>query len=105
MPTRFETKVIASAASKGWRVLTKGWPDFLLIKNGRLMAVEAKAKGDKLRPHQKEVLLALESAGIPTYVRYEQKGKVNWDFPEWFSTTRAKQFFNRDSEFDGLGVA
>lgn len=60
------------AESKGWKVLRTGWPDFLLVRGKRAIALEVKAKGDKLRLNQKEMLLALQGAiRIDVVVCYE----------------------------------
>lgn len=63
---KFEKKAKARYEAEGWEVLTSGWPDFLLVKKCadgtlELKGVEAKSKGDKLRPNQRRTLAALST--------------------------------------------
>ncbi len=66
---RREAYVYDHAINKGWNILNKGWPDFILYKKDKIMFVEVKTKGQKtlntnrrkegLSPHQlkmKEIL-------------------------------------------------
>jgi hypothetical protein len=56
---------------KGWRVPVgaqgKGWPDLILVRE-RLIAVEIKGDGDRLRPDQTVWLSAMRTAGIEAFV-------------------------------------
>jgi hypothetical protein len=66
MASRFETRLKKKFEADGWKVYTKGWPDFLLVKkdaDGRviLRGVEAKSEKDQLRSDQLAVLKALAS--------------------------------------------
>lgn len=57
--TKRELKVYLNARREGWEVLRAGWPDFLLLKDGKIKLVEVKRRGERLKPHQarmKEVL-------------------------------------------------
>lgn len=59
--------------SKGWRTpvsgpLGKGWPDLILTRGNRIMAVELKAEGKHPTPEQAEVLWTLSDAGVETHV-------------------------------------
>ena len=51
-------------------ILTKGWPDFLVrnTRSGKLLCIEVKQPGEKLKPHQQAMKDALESAGIDVLV-------------------------------------
>jgi len=70
---------------RGWRTpvegpLGKGWPDLLLVKPGRVLAVELKAGKRKATPEQLQVLQVLAAAGIETAVwrseDWDQLGQV-----------------------------
>jgi hypothetical protein len=55
--------------SKGWRTpvqgsLGAGWPDLVLVRGKRIMAMELKAEGKRATPEQLEVLRVLGGAGI-----------------------------------------
>ena len=57
----------------GWRTpvqgtLGAGWPDLLLVRPPRIMAVELKADGKKATPEQQRVLALLAAAGVETHV-------------------------------------
>jgi hypothetical protein len=66
-----ESLFIERALSAGWKVLHKGWPDFLIEKDGRIGVVEVKGKrSEKLKSEQRIVLALLAKAGIPCY-RYD----------------------------------
>jgi hypothetical protein len=59
--------------SYGWRTpvqgsMGKGWPDLILVRGARVMAVELKADGKRPTPEQMRVLDLLERAGIDTRV-------------------------------------
>lgn len=46
-----------------------GFPDYVIIVNGRLIAIELKrVKGSRVSPEQGEWLDALTQAGVPAYV-------------------------------------
>lgn len=51
-----------------------GWPDLVLIRTGRTLAVECKAVGGRLSEAQQSVLASLREAGWQTYV---------WDPRDW----------------------
>lgn len=47
----------------------QGWPDLMLIRRGRLLAVELKSEHGELSKEQKEVLVMLhEVPGVETFV-------------------------------------
>jgi len=59
--------------SHGWRTpvsgpLGKGWPDLVLAKPGRFLAVELKAAGAKCSPDQAAVHAVLREAGVEVRV-------------------------------------
>ena len=48
---------------------SKGFPDYLVIVNNQLIAIEMKRrKGGRLEPEQADWLESLESCGVKTYV-------------------------------------
>lgn len=51
-----------------WAYDSKGWPDLLMVGHGRIVAIEVKGTGDKLKPEQQEWLNALRDAGVVTAV-------------------------------------
>lgn len=95
--TKLQKEIVAAARRKGWKVAHftsvfdgknkiwrtpasadgKGWPDLVLVRD-RLVAVEVKGDGDKLRPEQKDWLAVLIKAGVETYV---------WTPADWFDGT------------------
>ena len=57
--------------TRGWRTpvqgpLGKGWPDLILVRGDRLMAVELKAEAGRITPEQIEVMNILDEAGFET---------------------------------------
>jgi len=57
----------------GYEVLSSGWPDLLVAKDGRLhCVVELKSFRDDLRPNQLRVHESLRSAGVIVHLVYEQ---------------------------------
>lgn len=71
-----ERKIIKKYQNKGYEVLTKGWPDLLLHKDGKVLAIEVKRKQNKktkkmgLSDHQKRNHEILKIAGIKVRVIY-----------------------------------
>jgi len=65
--------VRAGRTRDSWRVpvsgpLGKGFPDLLLVRGERLLAVELKRDGGKPTPEQSEVLRLLSQAGVTAMV-------------------------------------
>jgi len=59
--------------ARGWRTpvqgpLGKGWPDLILVRGDRIMAVELKAMAGRITPEQLEVLSILDNAGVDTAI-------------------------------------
>lgn len=77
-----EQIVFQALQQRGFRVITRGWPDFLCVKHKWLpdqrtwdarevigaMAVEVKAGKDQLSADQEQVHSVLKAASIPVYV-------------------------------------
>lgn len=66
--SKAEAQFIRKSRQKGWKVYRKGWPDFICIKDDRLICVEVKGENDKLRPHQEAMLRLLQKHGIDCYL-------------------------------------
>lgn len=45
----------------------KGWPDLMLVRD-RLVVIEVKGDGDRLRPEQEQWLIAFRLAGVEAHV-------------------------------------
>ena len=63
------------AASRGWEVTKRGWPDFLCFgPDGKVIAVEVKPRTKdgrrlkQLKTEQRRVLDALSQLGVPCFV-------------------------------------
>jgi hypothetical protein len=59
--------------TQGWRTpisgpLGAGWPDLLLCRGPRLVALELKSARGRVTPQQEAVLAALAAAGVETHV-------------------------------------
>ena len=73
---RREREIIDKYKKRGYEVLTKGWPDLLLHKNGKVIAIEVKRKQKRpskkmgLSKHQKRCHEILRIAGIKVLVLY-----------------------------------
>ena len=103
---RFEEVVRKKAEHEGWRVLRKGWPDFLLVKKHKILALEVKSAGGRLSQDQQEMMVALDRNGVQTWVEQEPLD------PDTFETTLrmlavAKQnVLQRECpSYDGLGIS
>lgn len=64
-----EQKFTELAKSKGWYFTKRGWPDFLCIKDGELIAVEVKpTKELRLKDSQLKAMQLFTKYGIKCYV-------------------------------------
>lgn len=60
-----ETALIDSLESDGWTVTKRGWPDFIAIRNGKVVIVEVKPNArHKARREQQFVMQLLADAGL-----------------------------------------
>ncbi|HTW77227.1 MAG TPA: hypothetical protein VMG14_05620 [Thermoplasmata archaeon] len=59
-----ERRVARRYALDGWTVLRNGAPDFFMVRQGRVIAVEVKSTKTDLRPEQELVRDALLMAGV-----------------------------------------
>jgi hypothetical protein len=67
--TREEQIAVDGMRSRGWTVLTKGWPDIFAFRktpNGKIenSILEIKAGKDRVKKHQKEMHDALRDTGL-----------------------------------------
>lgn len=57
------------ATSRSWQITSRGWPDYCVIRDGRLVAVEIVSEHGRRPRHDKRVVMALLTAqGIDCYV-------------------------------------
>jgi len=80
-----EKSFFLKAKQDGWEVLRKGWPDFLIYKQGRIAFVEVKPEGEPwLKEQQKIMLSILTEHGLPCYIWTRKSGfkkfKINVPF-------------------------
>ena len=62
------------ATLKGYTVYRSGWPDYLITKDNKIIFVEVKGRGDKLRDSQKAMLKILSEHGLKCFVWSPHKG-------------------------------
>ena len=80
-----DEQVAEMLRKKGWKVLTKGWPDLLVyqpvthngngavVGGGQVMAIEIKRGTDKLRPEQEEMKnVFVYNLDVPFYVAKDE---------------------------------
>jgi VRR-NUC domain len=67
-----EKRVAQFCRDGGFTVYRNGWPDFLLLHEGRAVgfALEVKTRSDRLRSEQKRMIEALDRMGIVTHTTY-----------------------------------
>lgn len=65
---KWAEKFDREARARGYRVIRNGFPDRVIIKNGKVTLVELKTFEDKLKPHQVEVHKILCKLGINVVV-------------------------------------
>ncbi len=60
--------------SHGWEATKRGFPDFVCLKNGKMVCIEVKPRrGYKLKSWQRRVMLELVKHGIKCY-RWSPEG-------------------------------
>lgn len=55
------------ATKAGWKVTKRGWPDFIISKNGETRFVEVKQDKDDLKESQLTVMKVLAAHGLKCY--------------------------------------
>lgn len=68
-----EQRVLSRLLRAGFAVFRKGWPDFIAIKNGNVVAVEVRQGKDRLSGAQMGVLNILKTLGAQTFVAHLDK--------------------------------
>lgn len=68
----YEKERFEELTRKGYKVLYRGYPDFLIFnpKTKEVSFEECKFKGDKVSPEQKQMHYYLEEAGLKVHVHY-----------------------------------
>ena len=66
-----------AAIFKGLGVVA-GVPDIIIIKHGRIFALELKTERGKLRPEQTLTMRRMEAAGVVCHVSYGLDDALNW---------------------------
>lgn len=73
---RFQAAIVQAARLSGWHPYwtwnsqhsPAGWPDLVLLKDGRILVYECKTDKGKPTPYQLECLALLQAAGIPARI-------------------------------------
>ena len=73
----------AVSRGRNARVLRAGWPDFLILEDGKGYAVEVKRWPDRVSARQAEMFEALESLGIKVFVWTASKPNELRDWRRW----------------------
>ena len=64
---KLEQRAIAMLTTDGWRCAKRGWPDLLMFKGNKLVAIEVKSRTDKVRAEQLIILKKLALV-MPVFV-------------------------------------
>lgn len=74
MEAELQSRLIKKAVASGWYCLKTiqcnkpGWPDLMLMRAGRVIFIEVKQKGLKLRPLQEYRKIEIERLGFKYYL-------------------------------------
>lgn len=93
-----EAEFCRAALKAGWTVQKRGWPDFLLTRNGDLCAVEVKRNGQGPKRDQEIVMAALESKSIKCYIWTPRDGFQRWKCDQADQTAHGKVENERGSQ-------
>ena len=94
--TRTEARFFARAVARGATVLRSGWPDFLIVENGRAVGVEVKrSRADPLSPNQAVMFDALEKIGVRVFVWSNETGDRLVGWRKWSVAFGEKRFWRR----------
>lgn len=86
-----EAKFKVKAEERQWQVARAGWPDFLLIADGKAEFVEVKSALDLLSDGQVEMFTALERAGIRVKVWWETEPNLLMGWRSFLSRTSKRR--------------
>lgn len=67
--------------------IRKGWPDFTILRAGKVCCIEFKAKGGVLSDDQKECLADLERNGTPATVAWDLATAIDFVKAHLLATT------------------
>ena len=69
MPTATEQQFADKMTADGWSVYHNGFPDFLCVKDGKVIVVEVKgSSSEQLKEHQQQILANLNNNTIEAFV-------------------------------------
>ena len=82
MASRFQSKIIKEYKSKGYKVLKlirlneNGFPDLLLLKDGKAIFIESKEVDDTVKPLQERRIKELIELGFEAFTLQECQKKL-----------------------------
>ena len=76
MPNPTEEIFRREAHKNGWTVSKRGWPDFIITKNGETAFVEVKTDNRKLKKSQRFILELLAKHGLECYLFKPSTGLI-----------------------------
>lgn len=66
--------------SLGWEVTKRGWPDFVCVKDDKIIFVEVKKDAmNPLRREQRRLMEILHAAGLACFRWDPESGFTDWD--------------------------
>lgn len=78
----YQEQLIKEYTDKGFKVLKtirlneNGYPDLMLLKNGKVFWIESKEGKDTLKPLQKKRIDELRANGFKAICLHKEKGKI-----------------------------
>src|SRR5579885_1682519 len=105
-PGKFADFAAKFLRDNGCKVMTKGWPDLLVLApGGSAIAIELKQGSDKVRPHQKEVHKVLNDAGLLTWCISDRAEDTPFtSFIDNVPLIHALNKIHPREDFEGLGI-
>lgn len=85
---KFKEKVIKEYQKKGYKVVSivktseNGFPDLMLLKEGKAMFIEIKSLNDTLKPLQQYKIDELNKIGFEAFTLHEIKGIIKTNIDE-----------------------
>lgn len=82
MASKFQTKIINKYKAEGCIVLnlirlsSNGFPDLIILKNGKAKFIESKEGNDTLKPLQRLRIKQLREQGFEAICLHETKGEL-----------------------------
>ena len=87
--SKFQTELIKKYEAEGYTVLKtirlnrSGYPDLMLLKNGKVIWIESKEGKDTLKPLQKKRIDELRANGFKAFCLHSEKGLIYPDKEEF----------------------